>query len=254
MRGHPLSAESDHALSGPWFVPMTEAAAPVRVLGFPHAGAGCAAFAGCVEELPPGVGLWALNLPGRQARFSEPSITDLDLLVDAVVRDLPAHPYVLLGYCSGALLAFLVARAAADRGLLQPRALIVASYPAPHLARPAQDLHELPSADFWERIQALGGFPPVLARQPDFRAVFEPALRADYAAMAAFRYRSGPPLSVPIVAVAGERDDSLPEAHLHGWAEQTSAGFRLELVDGDHWLLEGGGAELMRVAAGECGP
>ena len=255
MTGLPSPATLDGTLAGPSFAPMTGPERPHRILALPHAGAGCTAFAGCAAALPSDVGLWALNLPGRQARFGEASITDIEELVALVAADLPSDPrlpYVLLGYCSGALLAFLIARAAAASGLPGPRALIVASYPAPHLARPDQELHTLPPGEFWDRIRSHGGFPSALAEQSDYREIFEPALRADYAALAGFTYQDGPPLTMPIVAVAGKRDRSAPESHFRAWAEQTVAGFRLEVVDGDHWLLDGAGGELMSIAEREC--
>lgn len=236
------------------FVRLTENHAPAyRVFAFPQAGAGCAAFAELAGELAADIGLWAFNAPGRQARFAEEPMTDVDRIVEEVIADLPRlvdGPYVLVGYCSGALLAFLAARAAHHLPL--PRALVVVSYPAPHLLPPVQALHTLPPDEFWSRIRSFGGFPDELAKQPDYREIFEPALRADYAALAGFSYRDGPRLDVPIVAVAGREDTNMSVPDVQGWSAQTTAGFRLEIVDGDHWLLDKARADLLRIVEQQC--
>jgi medium-chain acyl-[acyl-carrier-protein] hydrolase len=249
--------DNDGAMQRPsWFVPMVEDAdRPVRVLGLPQAGAGCAAFAGCAERMPADIALFGLNLPGRQARFGEPPIRRLAPLVEGItdgMRPLTDRPYVLFGYCSGALLAFLVARAAVTEGLAPPKALLVASYPAPQLVRPAKGLHTAAPAEFWAEIMSYGGFPAALAGQPEYRQIFEPALRADYEWLAGYEYTGGPPLPVPIVMIAGQHDPVLDEDDKNGWAGQTTAGFHVRHVAGDHWLLDSALDEVAVVLAGEC--
>jgi surfactin synthase thioesterase subunit len=113
--------------------------------------------------------------------------------------------------------------------------------------RPVPALHTLPPAEFWTRVRSFGGFPDELADQPDYREIFEPALRADYTALAGFRYRDGPPLDVPIVAVVGRADSGMPASDARAWSAQTAAGFRLETVDGDHWLLNKSLGDLLRI-------
>jgi medium-chain acyl-[acyl-carrier-protein] hydrolase len=240
----------------PWFVPLVPASDRAsRVLGFPQAGGGCATFTACAGHLGPGVALWGLNPPGRQARFAEPPIRDLGTLVADVTADLTRYtdrPYVLFGYCSGALSAFLVARAVAAAGLVPPRALVVAAQPAPQLTRPTADLHTLPADEFWARIVSFGGFSAVLAAQPDYRDIFEPSLRADYEALAGFRYEAGPRLDVPIIAVTGRHDGLLTQDEVAAWADQTAARFDVQLVAADHWLLDTVPDELARILEKAC--
>lgn len=227
----------------PWFIPLAEGTeGPARILGLPQAGGGCSAFVDCAGRLGPDVTMWGLNLPGRQARFNEPPRTDIESLVGEIVATLDTgwldRPYALFGYCSGALLAFLVARAIRAEGLPAPSALVVASYPAPHLVRPPEGVHLLATDPFWTEILSYGGFPAELADQPDYREIFEPALRADYEMLAGFHHVDGPPLATPIVAIGGRHDPVLGRTDLLGWADQTTAEFSMHLLDGDHWLLE----------------
>lgn len=240
----------------PWFVPLVEDRdRPWQVLAMPQAGAGCATFAECADLLGPDIALYGLNLPGRQARFLEPPVTDLDELVAEVtsgVRACADRPYVLFGYCSGALLAFLVAHAARAAAMPTPHALVVGSYPAPQHARPARDLHRAPPDEFWRELISQGGFTAELLRQEGYRELFEPALRADYQVFSTYRYAPLPPLDVPVVAVVGRHDPGLSESAAADWAAQTRAGFRCETVDSDHWLLERACDQVARVLEREC--
>ncbi|GAA0743746.1 thioesterase [Dactylosporangium roseum] len=238
-----------------WFVPLSEPAdapaAPVRVHAIPHAGGGCAAFTPIADRLAPGIVVRAANLPARQARFLEPPCTDLDALLDALADAYEPGPGVVLGYCSGALIAFLLVRRLRRRGLPPPGALVVASYPAPDAARPARTLHTLPSARFWAEILSYGGVPSQVAARPDFREIFEVGLRADYELLSGYEYAEEPALDVPIVAVRGAADPLLGADGLAGWARHTTASCTVVDAPGDHWLIDTAPdalAELLREA------
>jgi medium-chain acyl-[acyl-carrier-protein] hydrolase len=237
-----MTSPAGERVDSQWFVPLVEdPRRPVAVLALPHAGGGCATFADCAARLSPRAALWGLNLPGRQARFGEPARTDLSGLVADLagdVRKFADRPYVLFGYCSGALLAFLVTRELRAAGSPAPRALVVASYPPPQFARPPADLHHSDSDSFWTRTILSGRFPAALAAEPGFREVFEPALRADFEMLAGFRYADEPPLETPVVALTGRADETLRPTQLAPWADQTSAEFTLHVLDADHWLLD----------------
>ncbi|MER6830115.1 thioesterase domain-containing protein [Streptosporangium sp. NPDC000563] len=101
-------------MTAPWFVPVGERqGGRIRLYVFPNAGSGPASLTDLAGRFPDEVDVWSVNLPGRQARLAEPPVEDLDALVDVLARDLLANarePYALFGYCSGALLAYLVCR------------------------------------------------------------------------------------------------------------------------------------------------
>ncbi|MGI5239095.1 thioesterase II family protein [Dactylosporangium sp. CA-139066] len=228
------------AMEPAWFVPLADPTpAAAHVYAIPQAGGGCATFARLADELAPDIAVWALNLPGRQARFGEPPRTDLGPLLDELAASLAGQQRpILLGYCSGALLAMMLARRLCARGTA-PAALIAVSYPAPHRAMPPRSLHDLDGPEFWQEILSYGGVPAQLAEQPDFREIFEVALRADYELLSGYEYDDEPPLDVAITMIHGEEDPVLRPADIEGWAQHTSAGFQSCSVSGDHWLIDG---------------
>lgn len=235
-----------------WYVGIGEDAG-ARVVVFPHAGAGYTRFAGFANEVGSDIGVWAANLPGRQARIAEPPPRDLTTLVRTLtdeITELTRRPYALFGYCGGAVLAFLVARSLHERGAPAPRALIVASAEAPDIAWRPRGLAGLPSGQLWARLLEDGGVPSDLAVDPSVRSLIEPAVRADFAALAGYRHTAGPPLPCPVVVCFGE-DDPTPRGAWLGWRRQTDHGVRLVQLPGGHWLLDdacGGLASVVRSA------
>jgi surfactin synthase thioesterase subunit len=220
---------------GGWFVcAERREEARARLYVFPHAGAGPAALTGLAAALPETIELWALNLPGRQARLDEPPRTDVRELVAEIAADLAATPgyYALFGYCGGALLAHLAASRSA------PGRLVVGSYPAPDVAPMPRRLHLLPGDAFWDAVLAQGGIPPELAAHTGLRPVFEPALRADFALYAGYHHRPTQPLDIPVTVLVGREDDQLTRGGLLGWRRQTTRRPELCELAAGHWLVE----------------
>jgi surfactin synthase thioesterase subunit len=233
-----------------WFVPLTSDR-PVRLFAFPHAGAGCAQFAELAKATATDVSLWPANLPGRQARLDEPPPDDLDRLVERLVDELAATgegPYALFGYCGGALLAFLVARKLREHGMPPPLGLIVASFEAPDIGRRPQGLARLPGHRLWATLAADGGISAELADDERMRRVAEPAVRADFALLDAYRHVAAPALDCPITVCFGE-DDEVRRGALLGWRRQTVAPLALRPMPGGHWLLDHAVTALAAVVA-----
>jgi surfactin synthase thioesterase subunit len=249
-------SESNNRVGGAtdWYVPLADDA-PTRVFAFPHAGAGCAQFGDLAKLLAPEYALWSANLPGRQARLTEPPSTDLTALVDTLTGELAARadrPYALFGYCGGGLLAFLVARALHAGGAPGPVALVVASHEAPDIARRPRGVATLPGPRLWDALGAAGGMPPELAADVRMRRIAEPAVRADFGMLGDYRYRPAPPLPVTIDACYGT-DDGLPRGCFLGWRRQSDRPVRVHALPGGHWLLDTAVADLATVVRDALG-
>jgi surfactin synthase thioesterase subunit len=228
-----------------WFVPLADGPGP-RLFAFPHAGAGSARLSGFAKAVAPDLSVWAANLPGRQARLEESPPTNLDALVDQLadrLLDLAHGPYALFGYCGGALLALLVARALRDRGAPDPAALVVVSFEAPDISWRPTGIANLPSHRLWARLVEDGGVAPDLVLDERLRLVAEPSVRADFALLADYRHIGAPPLDCPVTVCFGTEDVS-PRGAWLGWRRQTTRPLRLQSVPGGHWLLEESTAEL----------
>jgi surfactin synthase thioesterase subunit len=242
--------------SAPWFVHLPpQATESVRLFTFGHAGSGCATFAETAKLLAGSAEVWSVNLPGRQARFSEPARTELGPLVEELadaIEPMTDKPYAVLGYCAGALVGYAVLAELGRRGLPRAEVFLPASYLPPPLGRPlAQALTAMSSDDFWEELIGLGGVPPQLAA-PAYRSIFEPGLRGDYALVATYADDVAS-IDVPITVVAGRLDPVLKPEELAGWNARTTAAFDLAVIESGHWILDEGLPMLVDVVRKSIG-
>ncbi|MFY1691164.1 thioesterase II family protein [Plantactinospora sp. WMMB782] len=240
-----------------WYVPLSGSVRESRpdtlprLFVFPHSGAGYARYSEFTKAVAPDLDVWAANLPGRQARLDEPPMADLSALVEELAERLPRHAtarYGLFGYCGGALLAFLVARALRDRGMPPPAALIIASYEAPDIGFGllTRRLATMPSDRLWKWLIEEGGLSRELAEEERLRRAVEPAVRADFSLLARYRYRPAPPLETPVTVCFGAGEDS-PRGAWLGWRRQSVAPLRLRALSSGHWLLDQAVDELAKV-------
>lgn len=81
-----------------------------------------------------------------------------------------------------------------------------------------------------------------------------PPLRADLTAKVAYRYMPRPELDVPILAIGGTEDRQAELDSMHGWAAQTSAGFRLHPLAGGHFAVLERTEETLRAIGDALAP
>lgn len=196
-------------------------------------------FTSHARVMPEWLNLETLSLPGRQARFREPLRTNLDTLTEELVESCAKRdvPYVFFGYCTGALLAYCVARGLHAQGAILPRRIIIGSFKAPHLAT-QQPLSQLDSEELWKFMIDHEAIPPQLADRLEFRVIAEPVLRADMALINGYRHSPAPSLPVPISVIIGERDPWITHEDASSWSSYTIQGLNISHLPTGHWFME----------------
>jgi surfactin synthase thioesterase subunit len=196
-----------------------------------HAGSGVAAFRPLADRL----GGWEVRAvcpPGREQRLGEEPWDDLAELLRHVTeparRLAVGRPYVVLGSCSGSVIATALAAALASE--LPPLALIALSCAAPHLRREV----DVDGARILDRIRRNGQTPPDLIEDEEFQDLVVATYRAD--ALLARGREIRVPGAVPIVVLIGSRDDLGPD-EVDPWQEVTAGPVEVHRVDGGHFLL-----------------
>lgn len=222
---------------GAWLPFAQRGDAAVRLFCLPHAGGSASIYRAWVEDTA--LAIHPIQPPGRDARIREPAYTRVADYVADLVHAIAPHldrPYALFGHSLGAIVAFELARALRRRGDALPRRLFVSGAPAPRVTRP--HLHDLPEPALIAELARMGGTHPEILAHRELLDMVLPTMRADLEASDTYVYAPEPALSCPITALVGTHDPFASAADAAGWADETSGGFVLHEVPGDHFFID----------------
>jgi medium-chain acyl-[acyl-carrier-protein] hydrolase len=237
--------------SNPWVVRPRPAPSPrLRIFCFAHAGGGASTYRLWAQDVPPDVDVAAVQLPGRESRWRDQPFTDVRQVVPAIaegVRPLLDVPFVLFGHSLGGLLAFQLAAALRASGGPQPLRLVVSAHRAPDRPNPHSPVSHLGDDAFLQEVgRRYGGVPAAVLESPELLALVLPTLRADIRMFEGYVHAPVAPLSCPITALGGTEDKYVVADELAGWQDQTTGGFAMRLLPGDHFYLAERRAEVLR--------
>jgi medium-chain acyl-[acyl-carrier-protein] hydrolase len=222
----------------------------LRVFGLPHAGGGASLFRRWPEDLPAGVEVLGIQLPGRENRWKESAISNMRELIERLVpfmEPLLSSPYVLFGHSMGAIVGFELAREFRRRSLPQPGHIFVSARRAPHLPEFRGRIAHLDEREFVALIhQRYGGIPQPVMHDPDLLRLFVPALRADIQLIETYRCPVEEPFSFPLTAFGGQQDTSVTVRQLNAWRSLSNGPFRLELFPGGHFFPQTAREAMLR--------
>lgn len=228
--------------------------AALRLFCFPYAGGSALLYRNWAGVLPESVEVCPVQLPGRGNRLGEAPFNDMRPLVASLARALTPYfdkPFAFFGHSMGAMISFELARLLRREAGREPFHLFVSGRAAPQVYEPDLRTYELPEAEFIEELRRLNGTPAEVLDNPELMQVMLPLLRADFKVIHAYEYEPGPPLGCHISAYGGLQDAEVSREKLEAWREQTTAGFVLRMLPGDHFFLHASQQYLLRTVAQE---
>ena len=228
---------------------------PVELVCFHHAGGGSASFhplRRTLATLGANVALTTVKLPGRESRHDEPRYVDAEVCVRALADELDgllSRPHVLLGHSMGALLAYSLAQQRISRGLCAPKAVIVASYRAPHLPGPLHDLHLVDDHELAAELARYGGLPAEILSRPEWLELLMPTVRDDLRICQSYRPSGEPPLPCPLHIFGGHNDPLAPPDTMAAWQSYSAQPQPVRLFAGGHFLFRQPDPQLVTAVA-----
>ncbi|MGI5254866.1 thioesterase II family protein [Actinacidiphila glaucinigra] len=224
--------------------------ARLRLLCFHSAGGGPSLFRDWATALPADIEVLAIHLPGHEIRFNEPCLTDYRTTVEQLyphIRPFLDGVYALFGHSMGALLAYGIAKAAAEHGDRAPARLLVSGCGGPGTPQRRRGRADWSDDELVAELRRMGGTPEEVLAIPTLLEVILPPLRADYSIFESFADPGGPQLRCPVSVLGGEDDDITPE-DLGRWWAVTGADVSPRLFPGGHFFLFGESADEVLTA------
>ncbi len=228
--------------SSAWLVPIRPLVDPLfRVICLPYAGGGAYVFKRWMSFVPEQIEVMAVELPGHGTRLGETPVRRLDDLIDGLLPELRASDRrcVLFGHSMGGLLAFELARRLRHDGFRQPLALFLSAIGAPHVRRWRGPVREMSDGELIAQLRGLQGTPEEVLACEELMGMLLPALRADFEILDDYRYWPELPLGCPITVFGGLADSVASEVRLRGWRAHSTAAFRLQMLPGGHFFIQG---------------
>lgn len=239
----------------PWVaIPAKRKNPCLRLICFPHAGGNTTLYRDWPAFLPDEVEVCAAVLPGRETRFSEPLIDQMQPLVSGLldgIAGLLDRPVALFGHSMGALIAFELACRLRERGQ-GIRQLIVSGCPAPQVGVHGDDLHRLSDEDLVNELARMNGTPNSLIDNIELMRLAVPIIRNDFRLAETYFYLEQPPLDCPITCFGGTDDPNVTAEDLCAWSVHTTNGFRAQFLRGDHFFLVSRPADFVKQVLAEA--
>lgn len=233
---------------GPWLsVPGIGADSPV-VLVLPFAGGGRSFLREWERFFAPWACLGFVNLPGRDLRFREPAIDDIDVLIpllaDACAPLVADRRYALFGHSMGALIGYELAGELRARGLQEPCHLVVSGLCSPDTPLPGKPLADVSDAELLAELAQIMDLGAGEAPVRSLIAAMLPTARADFTLCERYRWRPRPRLTAGITALWSGDDPLTTKDGVAAWSRHTTGGFQARRFSGPHFFIRDHGATV----------
>ncbi|HKV94713.1 MAG TPA: thioesterase II family protein [Candidatus Angelobacter sp.] len=223
----------------------------LRLFCFPYAGGNSSIYRDWSHEMPEGVEICPVQLPGRGNRLREPLMTHVTPMVESLGTALLPYldrPFAFFGHSMGALIAFELSRLLRAKYGLGPVHLFISAWRSPDVIELKRE-YDLPQDQFVAMLRRLNGTPQEILDNPEAMEFLLPIVRADFQVCQTYVYHADKPLSCPITAFGGLNDSETTPKAISPWKNHTIDSFSMKILPGDHFFMTQSRAQLLACIA-----
>lgn len=212
----------------------------LRLFCFPFAGSSASVFRPWIDQLPEGIEVLGIQLPGRENRLSEPCIRNMEEIVERLevsIRQYCEPPFVFFGHSLGSLIAYQLLHRIEEISGLTADLFFASGSPAPHSCPTSNVPLRFSQAQILSDLERISGPHTNLLKNPELFSMFLPMLQADFEVYANFRYQDLGVLSCPIIAIRGADDGYVSLESQLGWERHTDCSFKFHVIPGKHLFM-----------------
>jgi medium-chain acyl-[acyl-carrier-protein] hydrolase len=212
----------------------------LRLFCFPFAGGGASSYRSWSHELSPHIEVVPVQPPGRENRYREEPIRQMENLVEelteALLPFMTDKPFAFFGHSLGAIVALEATRVFIKRAARSPVHLLISARPAPHLPLRRVPVRNLSREQFKNWLGQVDGTPKAVLESEEMMDFVLPLLRADLEIDDGYLTTPEPVLACPLTVLGGLRDGQATSEELKPWSHYTRGRFRLRLMEGGHFF------------------
>lgn len=236
-------------MKGSWLTSINESRDPTaQLFCIPYAGGGASVFRSWKKYLSPKIAAYAIQLPGRETRFSEPPDRDLKTvalaIADAITRT-PNLPFAIFGHSLGAAIAYEVT-AQLEAQNRKPLQLFISGRQSPDRKSLRKPIAHLPDEEFIEQLKAYNTTPREIFENSEIVELLLPMLKADFSMAENYQHQINSKLQTPIIALGSKGDIWLSPESIANWANKTHGSFSSHWFEGGHLYLNQEAEALVR--------
>lgn len=170
--------------NNPWYLEYRRnPQAIIRLFCFHHSGGGASAYYPWLEYLTTHIEMIAIQLPGRENRFTEPLTHNLNDIINTLSEGFEFYkdkPFFVFGHSLGGLIAFEFIKSIHQLYSLYPHHIIISATKAPHFPFRMKPLSSLEDKALKEELKIYSGIEEPILNNEELLSLFLPIIRSDF--------------------------------------------------------------------------
>jgi medium-chain acyl-[acyl-carrier-protein] hydrolase len=213
----------------------------IRLFCFHHSGGGASSYYPWVDHLSPNIEIVAVQLPGRENRFTEPLSNNIKDIVSNLCQEFSSFidkPFFVFGHSLGALISFEFVKSIHQSYSLYPCFMVISAAKAPQLPFRMRTLSKLDDKALKEELRIYNGIDELILSNDELLDLFLPIIRNDFSISENYHYIESKPFPFDIFALSGIDDQTTSQEEILAWDQHTKGKFEHTSFSGKHFYIK----------------